>query len=68
MRRFPIRQQDYPQIPVFHFFYSSPSPYSTVCLYVLFFRELDNMLNPFVLDYLSIRPDPGRLEVFRCLH
>jgi hypothetical protein len=63
-----IRQQDYSQIPVIHFFNSSPSPYSTIRLYVLSFGKPDNLLNPFVSDHLPIRPDSNFPEVFRCLH
>ena len=63
MDSLPIRQQNDPQIPAFHFLYSSPSPYSSICLYVFSVRMLDNVLNPFVLDHLSIRSTPNRLEV-----
>jgi hypothetical protein len=54
MHGLPVRQQDNPEVPAFHFVNSRPAADSTIRLDVLALQQRDDTQNPFVLDYRSV--------------
>jgi len=61
-----ILKKDNAQSSVFKFRNPSPSAKSTISLYFFMFRVRYDMLNPFVLDFCSVRPSARVLKVL-CL-
>lgn len=65
---FPIRKQHYSQVPVTHFGDSGPAANSTILLNMLSFRKFNDLPDPLLFDYGTVRAGHAGIEVVRSFH